>query len=141
MRFPFRPWPLCLFSLAGLGLAAAGTWTKQILDARFLTEGINAGDFNRDGKPDIVSGPYWFEGPDFTRKHTIYPVTPFVQDGYANNNHAFAYDFNGDGWPDVFVCARPGEAGKWYENPGTKDSVWIVHPALDSVEDESPQLA
>jgi hypothetical protein len=130
--------PLALLIGATPGISAS--WTKQTLDTRFLTEGITAGDINQDGKLDIVSGPYWFEGPAFTRKHQIYAVTPFVQNGYANNNHSFVYDFNHDGWPDIFVCARPGEAGAWYENPGTKDSIWIAHPALDSVDDESPQL-
>lgn len=140
-RFP--PLRVCLLfpALLPCTAATAPNWSEQTLDVRFLTEGIAAGDLNRDGKPDVVAGPYWYEGPAFTRRHDLYAATPFVQDGYANNNHAFVYDINRDGWPDVFVCARPGEAAKWYENPGTRDSVWIAHPALDSVENESPQLS
>ena len=31
-------------------------------------EGCAIADLNRDGKPDIVTGPYWFSGPEFVRQ-------------------------------------------------------------------------
>ena len=31
-------------------------------------------DLNRDGKPDVISGPYWYAGPDFTSRHEYYPA-------------------------------------------------------------------
>jgi hypothetical protein len=34
-------------------------------DERFFAEGAGVGDFNRDGVPDIVAGPFWFAGPAF----------------------------------------------------------------------------
>ncbi len=36
------------------------TFKKHVLTERYLADGIAAGDYNRDGKPDIVSGPYWY---------------------------------------------------------------------------------
>ncbi len=45
----------------------------QITD-QFWSEGANFGDFNHDGQMDIVSGPYWYEGPDFKKRHEYYPA-------------------------------------------------------------------
>src|ERR1700760_3453717 len=52
-------------------------FTKIKLTDVFLSEGSNAGDFNHDGKMDIVSGPYWYEGPDFKQRHEYYPANKF----------------------------------------------------------------
>ncbi|MDB6057951.1 MAG: repeat protein, partial [Verrucomicrobiales bacterium] len=51
------------------------TFQKIQLSDEFWSEGANFGDFNRDGKMDIVSGPYWYEGPDFKVRHEYYPAT------------------------------------------------------------------
>ena len=51
------------------------TFKKQQLSDQFWSEGANFGDFNKDGKGDIVSGPYWWEGPDFKVKREYYPAT------------------------------------------------------------------
>ena len=48
-------------------------WKKIKLSDQFYGEGANIGDFNHDGKMDVVSGPYWYEGPDFKVKHEYYP--------------------------------------------------------------------
>ncbi len=39
--------------------------TKQLTDV-YYSEGAGAGDFDNDGDMDVVYGPYWFEGPEFT---------------------------------------------------------------------------
>ena len=52
-------------------------------------ESCAVGDVNRDGKMDIVYGPYWFEGPEFKIKHEIYPARPQPKDKYAD--HYFEY--------------------------------------------------
>src|SRR6476660_932605 len=91
---------------------------KQVLSAEFHCEGATFGDFNHDGKMDIVSGPYWYEGPEFKVRHEYYPATQTFKrtgaDGkeetipgfegamgtknvYSDNFFAFVYDFNGDG--------------------------------------------
>jgi len=49
----------------------------------FWAEGAAFGDFNKDGKMDVVYGPYWWEGPDFKVRHTIYRGDPVVVDGEA----------------------------------------------------------
>src|SRR5436190_20588691 len=95
------------------------TFKKLQLTDKFWAEGATFGDFNHDGKADIVAGPYWYEGPDFQKRHEIYPPTQtFVRKGpegseqkiegfegalgvenkYSDNFFAFSYDFNKDGW-------------------------------------------
>src|SRR5581483_2565967 len=61
-----------------------------------------AAAFNRDGVLDIVSGPYIYYGPDYTKRREIVlaettsPSTSF-NDWWVE----YAADFTGDGWPDV----------------------------------------
>ncbi|MFI5380026.1 MAG: FG-GAP repeat domain-containing protein [Tepidisphaerales bacterium] len=124
------------------------TWKKITLTDKFYAEGAYYADFNKDGKMDVVYGPYWYEGPDFTKKHMIYPPTgnqegkPFDPKGYSDNFLTFCYDFNGDGYPDVLVYGHPGTAAILYLNPGADvDGQWkkiIVHDAADN---ESQGLA
>jgi hypothetical protein len=140
---------LCSLSLL-LGLATAGlaqdytlhTFTRQQLTNEYYSEGANAGDLNGDGRPDVVSGPYWYEGPDFKVKHEIYPPKRQNREGYADNFFSWVYDFNGDGRNDVLVVGFPGTPGYVYENPGPAgfDKPWPKHEVLKSVSNESPQL-
>jgi len=135
------------------------TFKKTQLSDKFWSEGANFGDFNRDGRMDIVSGPYWYEGPDFTKRHEYYPAsrtfTKKNPDGsqvaiegfegalgsnntYSDNFFAFTYDFNGDKWPDILILGFPGEASFWFENPKGKDGPWKKHLAIDVTDNESP---
>jgi hypothetical protein len=150
-----RPLDLVRFTLlvallAFIGFAGAHEPTirfeKHRLSDVFLSEGANACDFNRDGKMDIVSGPYWYEGSDFTTKHLYYPpADPVDPRGYSKNFFAFTDDFNADGWPDILIVGFPGEDASWFENPGgatrvsAGDTPWKRHLVLDQVDDESPE--
>lgn len=108
----------------------------------YFSEGANAGDLNQDGHPDIVYGPYWFEGPDFKTKHAIYEPVPQPMKAYADHFFAWVYDFNQDGWNDVFVVGFPGKPAYVYENPGkqNQDRYWPRHEVFDSVGNESPHF-
>ena len=50
---------------------------KVRLSDKFYAEGAYYGDFNRDGKLDVVAGPFWYEGPDFTKRHEYRPAEDF----------------------------------------------------------------
>ena len=57
------------------GIAAevtSPTFRRVQLTDRFYSEGISAGDINRDGVMDALSGPYAYLGPDFKRAVEIY---------------------------------------------------------------------
>ncbi len=114
----------------------------QVTD-QFWAEGAYYGDFNHDGKTDIVSGPFWYEGPEFKIKHEYYPAKATFklkkadgteetipgyegglgkQNAYSENFLTYVYDFNQDGWDDVLVYGFPGKEAFWYENPKSKSA-------------------
>ncbi len=111
---------------------------KIQLEDRFYAEGAYSADFNRDGKPDVVAGPFWYEGPDFQKKHEVRPPKSFDPKGYSDNFLTYTGDFNADGWTDIFYAPWPGKEGYWYENPAGKDAAWKQHLAFGCVENESP---
>jgi hypothetical protein len=119
---------------------ALHSFKRQQLTDEYFSEGANAGDFNRDGQIDIISGPYWYEGPSFEKRHEIYPPKPQPRDFYADNFFSWVYDFNGDGWNDVFVVGFPGTPAHVYENPGKRDGHWPKHVVFDAVSNESPHF-
>jgi len=165
-----RPLPLfCSAALALFPLASEAVEPafsrKHILDD-FWAEGATAGDFNHDGIPDVAYGPWWFEGPDYSKKHEYYPATAtwkranpdaspetppetlpgFMgaksqKNGYSDNFLAFTDDFNADGWDDILVIGFPGKETFWYENPKGADGPWKKHLVLASVDNESPMYA
>jgi hypothetical protein len=115
------------------------TGFKKIqLSDQFYAEGATSGDFNRDGKMDVVAGPYWFAGPDFKEQHEIRLPKKFDPLGYSDNFLTYTGDFNGDGWLDVFCVPFPGAEGFWYENPQGKAGHWPKHLAYPMVGNESP---
>src|SRR5206468_10707034 len=88
------------FAFAESPSASSPTWKKLTLSDKFYCEGANYADFNKDGKIDVVSGPWWYEGPDFVKKHEIYKPTGNQEGGsykpdndYSDNFFAFIYDF------------------------------------------------
>ncbi len=129
---------------AGTGGSSPGTerpFRKIVLSTRFLCEGANFGDFNRDGTHDVVAGPYWYEGPDFVSAHAIYPepAAPFDVRGYSDNFFAFVRDLSGDGWDDVLFVGFPGQSAYWFENPAaTAAGGWLRHDVVAAVGNESP---
>ncbi|MBL6832565.1 MAG: VCBS repeat-containing protein [Pirellulales bacterium] len=111
------------------------------LTATFHAEGSGIGDFNRDGQGDAVYGPYWYEGPEFTKRHEIYPPEDFDPNGYSNNFITFVHDVDGDGWTDVLANVWPGKEVAWFRNPGEQGGRWERQLAFPVVDNESPQFA
>jgi HEAT repeat protein len=114
------------------------TFKKLRLSGEFYAEGAHYGDFNRDGKLDVVAGPFWFEGPEFQKRHEYRPAKAFDPKSYSDNFLTFAGDFNGDGWTDILCAPFPGKEAFWYENPAGKDAPWKQHLAYPFVGNESP---
>ena len=61
------------------------TFKKLQLTDKFYCEGAYYADFNKDGKLDVVAGPFWYEGPDFQKKHEIRPPKAFDPKDYSDN--------------------------------------------------------
>ena len=129
---------LCLLAASVSAVPALPSWQKHELNREFLAEGGALGDLNRDGHPDAIAGPYWYEGPDFSQRHELYAPKPFDPLRYSDNFMAFVEDFNADGWPDILLVGFPGQDASWLENPGTAARAWTRHPAFAPVDNESP---
>jgi len=137
----------------------------QVTD-EFWCEGACYGDFNHDGKMDVCGGPFWWEGPDFKKRHEFRPATKTStikkKDGteltfpgysgakgsindYSDNFLTYVCDFNGDGWDDIIVYGFPGTEVFWYENPrGAKNNDgtehWVNHSTIKVLDNESPRF-
>jgi hypothetical protein len=130
----------------------------QVTD-KFWSEGAHAADFNRDGKKDVVSGPFWYAGPTFQQRYEYRPATNTFRlkradageqviegfegglgqnNAYSDNFFTYTWDFNRDGWPDIFIIGLPGDPCYWYENPRGTSGHWTKHLAFDVVDNESP---
>ena len=159
-RFPFilAALLLCIFNVSAQQ-HILHTFKKVQLTDQFWSEGANFGDFNHDGKIDIVCGPFWYEGPDFKKRHEYYSADKSfvhkksdgtdekipgfegalgIKNNYSDNFLTFVYDFNHDGWPDVLVYGWPGLEAYWYENPKGGTGLWQRHLMLKVVDNESP---
>jgi hypothetical protein len=157
-RFTFLLVPL-LTATAFAADQKIHTFKKSLLSDKFWCEGANFGDLNRDGATDIVSGPFWYEGPDFKVRHEFYPHKATFErksaDGktetiegfegalgtkntYSDNFFAFVHDFNGDKWNDILVISFPGQWTAWFENPKGAAGHWEKHVALEVTDNESP---
>jgi hypothetical protein len=82
-------------------------------------------DVDGDGVLDIVSGAFWYKGPDFRRK---YPVGPVAKEGeYYDDFSTIAMDVNGNGRLDFVTGGWWGNTIRWRENPGDPKKEWPVH--------------
>jgi hypothetical protein len=113
-------------------------FNKQVITTDFISEGVAVGDVNKDGKPDILAGAFWFESPDWKR-HEISPGK--VYNPETEYSHSFldqAMDVNRDGWIDLVVIDFPGTKATWYENPKNKEGYWKQYLIYETVGNESP---
>jgi hypothetical protein len=105
-----------------------------------------AADFNKDGKPDIVSGPFIYYGPDYTHSREIYPAqgvntsTSYSMDDWVEHG----YDFTGDGWPDVLTTSHAGggkDGAVLYVNPKGESRRWSKFSVVSPIDSEETVLA
>ena len=112
-------------------------WKKTLIaDETYEAAGLI--DVNNNGILDIVSGAYWYEGPDFKTKHKIYDPEP--QGEYFDDFSNIPMDVNGDGNMDYVTGAWWGAALRWHENPGDPNKEWTVHSLENCGSIERPMV-
>lgn len=108
-------------SLVAREAPETGVFFKRIqLSDQYLTEGASIGDINADGKPDVVAGPLWWQGPDFKKPHAYEPVKVFPITGYSPNFFTFPDLITKDKWTDILKVGHPGRPANLAINPGEK---------------------
>ncbi len=133
-------------TLAALATAAVTTsatpitFDRQQLTDRFYSEGVAVADIDNDGTPDVIAGPYWYRGPEYTQKRELAAPHAFDPHSYSNAFIMDSYDFDADGLTDVLRIGWPGRAGHWLKNPGKVRQDWEPHVVHPTVGTESPQL-
>jgi hypothetical protein len=105
------------------------------------------GDFNHDGVLDVAAGPYYYLGPDYSKRREIFlgyvsnPGTEYSYDCWMQ----FAGDFTGDGWDDVITASfapaaigsEKGIVGVWlYVNPRGEPRRWDRHRVVPTFQSE-----
>src|ERR1044072_9827036 len=73
------------------------SFKKRVITHHFVAEGCAVGDVNKDGKPDIMTGTFWFESPSWKR-HEIAKPEIFKTTWYSSSFLHFSMDVNHDGW-------------------------------------------
>jgi hypothetical protein len=139
---------------AGAGAAGTGvvtpkmgslTFTRKDLHRLNLSEAVAVADYNHDGHLDVLSGPFWWEGPTFDKMHQLNMGTaqaPFCSTATASSCNCYTcmslgdwaeypYDVDGDGWVDAIEVTRPSFPFYWFKNPGmpavNTDTMWEQH--------------
>jgi hypothetical protein len=99
-------------------------WNKKLI-ATERFESAGAFDVNGDGKPEIVSGAYWYDKPDFATQHPVGTVAAFGD--YFDDFSTIPLDINGNGRLDFVTGGWWGNTLRWRENPGDATKEWPEH--------------
>jgi hypothetical protein len=106
----------------------------KISDTTYEAAGVM--DVDNDGAKDIVSGEYWYAGPDFKVSHKVCDIRP--EGDYFDDFSNFPMDVNGDGYMDIVTGGWFGQKMSWRENPKGKPVEWVTHDILETGNVERP---
>ena len=81
-------------------------------------------DINRDGKPDLVSGEFWYEAPHWV-KHRFREID--YTENYIDDLSTLPLDVDGDGNVDLVTSGWFSRKLAWWRNPGKTGEMWKEH--------------
>jgi len=92
----------------------------------FRNEVCGIGDFNNDGRLDVVSGPILYLAPRWEAR-----VVRTIRGGVDAEGKGYWWDFmnapldvDGDGLLDLVTCSWHGMSIEWYRNTGKEGGEW-----------------
>jgi len=107
-------------------------FTKVLIAAESY-ESAGAWDVDGDGVMDIVSGVFWYKGPDFRRRYSIADVKRNGE--YWEDFSTIPLDIAGHGRMDIVTGGYGGDF-RWIECPEDPKKPWTIHrfPEIGNVE-------
>jgi hypothetical protein len=123
-----------VLTFIGSGMMAHAIEFKMERVGTYRSEVCGVGDFNNDGKLDIIAGPYWYEAPDW-KLHQFREFGEKTVDengkGYFDDFMNAPMDVDGDGKLDLITVTWFEKAIKWYQNTGdgTKWPMTVIEKA------------
>jgi hypothetical protein len=106
-------------------------------------EGVAVIDMNNDGKPDLVSGAYWYENPGSQggewKQHQYRKVE--IVGEFVSDCGEWAVDVNHDGALDLVTVGWQTDGLFWYENPKQLGAEWKKHFITHTIETEGGWMA
>jgi len=105
-------------------------FTKRCIDVSNKCEACSIFDVNNNGNLDIVCGEYWYEGPDYVKKHKICDIN--YEGEYLWDFSDFPMDVDGDGYMDIITGSWWDGGLFWRKNPGgDKNKTWETKKICD----------
>jgi hypothetical protein len=119
----------------------SSNYRVQRLDSFYYSYTAAVADVTNDGNPDVIAGPYYYPGPDFTVGRQFYagitynPTSEWPMAAMVS----VAHDFSGDGWPDVLqMSGNAGNGtGTLYVNPKGESRRWDTHVVIQPIGNET----
>ena len=115
---------------------AADEWVPvQDITVPNLHEGMDVGDVDGDGDPDVATNGYWVENPGGDWRGD-WPIRSIAGDWHEqtgdwskNATKVACCDIDGDGRAEVFVShsERPDYPVAWYAASDPKSGHWVEH--------------
>jgi hypothetical protein len=110
------------------------------VDPHYYSWSAAVADFNHDGNMDVAAGAFYYLGPDFKVGKQIYtpvsfnPTSEWPIPAMVN----IAFDFTGDGWPDVLQMGGNAGNGTGYlfVNPKGQSRHWAKYMTIQPVGNE-----
>lgn len=105
---------------SGEGISKPVQFRKQMIASESY-EAVGVFDINGDDTLDIVSGAFWYEGPEYLIRHFIKEIGSFYNGEYYDDFSNIPMDVDGDGDLDYITGSWGSQNIRWVENPGNNN--------------------